>query len=58
MNFARFVRQSHRWIAIVFTLTVAVNFAAMPLAGPDGVPAGIVVALIGAPYFIYLLLKK
>ena len=38
MNFARFVRQSHRWIAIVFTLTVAVNFAAMPLAGPDGVP--------------------
>ncbi|WP_251137617.1 iron ABC transporter permease [Exiguobacterium sp. s168] len=28
------------------------------VAGPDGVPAGIVVALIGAPYFIYLLLKK
>ncbi len=28
------------------------------IAGPDGVPAGIVVALIGAPYFIYLLLKK
>ncbi|WP_312452797.1 iron ABC transporter permease, partial [Exiguobacterium sp.] len=26
------------------------------IAGPDGVPAGIVVALIGAPYFIYLLL--
>ncbi|WP_087973845.1 FecCD family ABC transporter permease [Oceanobacillus rekensis] len=24
---------------------------------PDGIPAGIVVALIGAPYFIYLLLK-
>lgn len=28
------------------------------IAGPDSVPAGIVVALIGAPYFIYLLLKK
>ncbi len=28
------------------------------IAEPDGVPAGIVVALIGAPYFIYLLLKK
>ncbi len=28
------------------------------IAGPEGVPAGIVVALIGAPYFIYLLLKK
>ncbi|WP_203364065.1 iron ABC transporter permease [Bacillus sp. REN10] len=25
---------------------------------PDGLPAGIVVALIGAPYFMYLLLKK
>ncbi|MGG1396833.1 iron ABC transporter permease [Bacillus salipaludis] len=25
---------------------------------PDGIPAGIMVALIGAPYFIYLLLKK
>ncbi|KIL76731.1 FecCD family ABC transporter permease [Bacillus badius] len=28
------------------------------LADPDGIPAGIIVALIGAPYFIYLLLKK
>ncbi|MBB6214476.1 iron complex transport system permease protein [Anaerosolibacter carboniphilus] len=25
---------------------------------PEGIPAGIMVALIGAPYFIYLLLKK
>lgn len=25
---------------------------------PNGIPAGIMVALIGAPYFIYLLLKK
>jgi len=25
---------------------------------PDGIAAGIMVALIGAPYFIYLLLKK
>ncbi|MBP2257509.1 FecCD family ABC transporter permease [Virgibacillus alimentarius] len=28
------------------------------LTDPDGIPAGIMVALIGAPYFIYLLLKK
>ncbi|MDF1508626.1 iron ABC transporter permease [Robertmurraya sp. DFI.2.37] len=28
------------------------------LVDPDGVPAGIMVALIGAPYFMYLLLKK
>jgi iron complex transport system permease protein len=28
------------------------------IVDPDGIPAGIMVALIGAPYFIYLLLKK
>ncbi|MDQ0242911.1 iron complex transport system permease protein [Bacillus fengqiuensis] len=28
------------------------------VAAPDGIPAGIMVALIGAPYFVYLLLKK
>ncbi|WP_066296398.1 FecCD family ABC transporter permease [Bacillus sp. FJAT-29937] len=28
------------------------------LVDPDGIPAGIVVALIGAPYFMYLLLRK
>ncbi|MFD0617041.1 FecCD family ABC transporter permease [Paenibacillus sp. GCM10027629] len=28
------------------------------IVGPDGIPAGIMVALIGAPYFIYLLLKR
>ncbi|MEH6940821.1 FecCD family ABC transporter permease [Bacillus sp. JJ722] len=28
------------------------------LVDPEGIPAGIMVALIGAPYFMYLLLKK
>ncbi|MFC7393814.1 FecCD family ABC transporter permease [Scopulibacillus cellulosilyticus] len=28
------------------------------LAEPDGIPAGIVTALIGAPYFLYLLMRK
>ncbi|MGG3448863.1 FecCD family ABC transporter permease [Domibacillus aminovorans] len=28
------------------------------LVDPDGIPAGIMAALIGAPYFMYLLLKK
>ncbi|WP_422658801.1 FecCD family ABC transporter permease [Paenibacillus sp. EC2-1] len=28
------------------------------LVDPDGIPAGIMVALIGGPYFMYLLLKK
>ena len=27
------------------------------IVDPNGIPAGIVVALIGAPYFMYLLLK-
>ena len=28
------------------------------LADPDGLPAGIIAALIGAPYFLYLLMRK
>ncbi|PTX50121.1 iron complex transport system permease protein [Melghirimyces profundicolus] len=28
------------------------------LVSPDGIPAGVMTALIGAPYFLYLLLKK
>ncbi|SEN87171.1 iron complex transport system permease protein [Paenibacillus sophorae] len=28
------------------------------LAAPDGIPAGVMAALIGAPYFAYLLLRK
>ncbi|RAP74619.1 FecCD family ABC transporter permease [Paenibacillus montanisoli] len=28
------------------------------IAGPEGIPAGIMIALIGGPYFVYLLLKK
>lgn len=28
------------------------------LVSPDGIPAGIMVALIGVPYFAYLLIKK
>ena len=28
------------------------------IVDPNGIPAGIVVALIGAPYFMYLLLKS
>ncbi|MCV9885678.1 FecCD family ABC transporter permease [Metabacillus halosaccharovorans] len=38
---------------LLFADTVGRN-----LIEPDGLPAGIMVALIGAPYFVYLLLKK
>ncbi|WP_027410299.1 FecCD family ABC transporter permease [Anoxybacteroides tepidamans] len=40
------------WL-LLFADTIGRN-----LADPDGIPAGIMVSLIGAPYFIYLLLKK
>lgn len=40
------------WL-LLFADTIGRN-----LVSPDGIPAGIMVALIGAPYFVYLLLKK
>lgn len=40
------------WL-LLFADTVGRN-----LVEPDGIPAGIMVSLIGAPYFIYLLLRK
>ena len=40
------------WL-LLFADTIGRN-----LVDPDGIPAGIMVALIGAPYFMYLLMKK
>ncbi|MGM9988566.1 MAG: FecCD family ABC transporter permease [Bacillaceae bacterium] len=40
------------WL-LLFADTIGRN-----IVEPDGIPAGIMVSLIGAPYFIYLLLKK
>ena len=34
MSTSSFVRQSHRWLSIVFTLTVIANFAAMTRGQP------------------------
>jgi iron complex transport system permease protein len=28
------------------------------IVSPDGIPAGIIVSLIGAPYFIYLFFRQ
>ncbi|MFK7696586.1 FecCD family ABC transporter permease [Paenibacillus sp. HJGM_3] len=39
-------------------LLLVADTAGRQLTDPDGIPAGIMVALIGAPYFLYLLLKK
>ncbi len=36
MNWNHFIRQAHRWVSIVFTLTVVANFVA--LAQGTGMP--------------------
>lgn len=39
MNLSKWIRQGHRWLSIIFTLTVAANFATMAFGQP---PAWIV----------------
>lgn len=34
MNWNRWIRQIHRWLSIVFTLTVAANFVALTQGEP------------------------
>ena len=34
MGFSRWVRQIHRWLGMIFTLTVLANFAAMTRGQP------------------------
>jgi hypothetical protein len=34
MNWSKWIRQIHRWVAILFTLTVIANFAAMSRGQP------------------------
>jgi heme A synthase len=34
MNWNRWIRQTHRWLSIVFTLTVIANFVAMSQGPP------------------------
>ena len=34
MNWSHWIRQTHRWVSIVFTLTVMANFAAMARGVP------------------------
>jgi cellulose synthase/poly-beta-1,6-N-acetylglucosamine synthase-like glycosyltransferase len=36
MTFSGWIRQIHRWLAILFTLTVLANFAAMTQGQPPG----------------------
>ena len=37
MNWNKWIRQGHRWLSIIFTLTVIANFVAMGLGEPPAV---------------------
>ena len=50
MNWSKWIRQTHRWLAIVFTLTVIANFVAMGLGEP---PAWVVYSPL-PPLFLML----
>jgi len=51
MNWNALIRQLHRWLSIIFTITVAANFAAMALVGQP--PAWIVYSPL-LPLFLLL----
>ncbi|MBV9572355.1 MAG: hypothetical protein JO056_14035 [Alphaproteobacteria bacterium] len=34
MNWSKWIRQIHRWLSIIFTVTVVANFAAMAIGKP------------------------
>ncbi|MGE0749829.1 MAG: hypothetical protein AB7K64_04490 [Variibacter sp.] len=50
MNWSMWIRQTHRWLSIAFTLTVVANFAAMALGEP---PAWVVYSPL-LPLFLLL----
>jgi len=41
MNWNKWIRQSHRWFSIAFTITVAANFVALGTGGGKQAPAWI-----------------
>ena len=38
MNWSNWIRQTHRWLSIAFTVTVIANFVAMALGGGTAPP--------------------
>jgi len=50
MNWSKWIRQIHRWLSIVFMVTVGANFAAMALGKP---PIWLVYSPL-APLFVLL----
>jgi len=50
LDWSKWIRQLHRWLSIIFTVTVIANFAAMAMAAP---PAWIVYSPL-IPLFLLL----
>ncbi len=50
MDWSKWIRQLHRWLSIIFTLTVIANFVAMALGEP---PAWVVYSPL-PPLFLLL----
>ena len=50
MNFSKWIRQIHRWLSIIFTVTVIANFVAMAIGEP---PAWVVYSPL-LPLFLLL----
>lgn len=38
MNWSKWIRQTHRWVSIIFTLTVIANFVALAQTGGEMPP--------------------
>ena len=53
MSWNYWIRQVHRWMSIVFTLTVIANFAAIGMAGGGMTPAYITYSPL-PPLFVLL----
>ena len=50
MNWSKWIRQTHRWLSIIFTLTVGANFITMAFGQP---PAWVVYSPL-LPLFLLL----
>ena len=50
MNWSKWIRQTHRWLSIIFTATVAANFVTMAFGQP---PAWVVYSPL-LPLFLLL----
>ncbi|MBZ9706355.1 hypothetical protein LB543_06420 [Mesorhizobium sp. ESP7-2] len=50
MDWSKWIRQAHRWLSIIFTITVAANFATMAFGQP---PAWVVYSPL-LPLFLLL----